>query len=635
MSDSETPAIEPISIGAPFDDEDADLIVRSSDLVEFRVYGNILKKASSPIKTMLSLSAPSPTGLTSRAAPMLDKKEGLIVVCLPEKRDVLLIILSTLFAIPVSIPDTLEDLIPILAIAQKYEMHSVLTFLRRMARFDGTGQMAMQNSFRAYCLAWQHGLKVEAIAAARATLENPMTIEGLGADLYLATGPCLYELLKCRTKVKEAFQRGIREFRQSSKQLPSTCKTLTPAGIPRWFDEFLESSKDTLDMSPFLAAFQKHARNEKNNCVFCADLPARRVQNLWIALESKLTEHLHELEDDIVCAENDNQKPPQSAKADAFGPPFDREDADVILRSSDLVDFRFYKTILSFSSPFFRDMFTLPQSPPSSMPATAADNSVYTMSDGLPVIDMSEDRQTLSVLLSLISPVLVSMPPSFEDITKVLAASQKYCMDSASALMRSLLSSQDLSFNIDARSAFRVYAIASTHGLAKEALQAARYTLEGPMTFEHYGEDIRLVAGGALYALSRYRSRCRMAAHGCIKQATLGETVSSETWGSIKPQSRFSCRSGHHNSKLPPWLFTYVEELATKVQSSTLHPSAKLISDTASFRSALVSHAGPLDNTPQCIFCVSVYAGGGDQFCSKLEEEINRAISKIYLTIRI
>ena len=43
--------------------------------------------------------------------------------------------------------------------------------------------------------------------------------------------------------------------------------------------------------------------------------------------------------------------------------PFDRLDADLILRSSDKepVDFRVFKLFLSLASPFFAMVFTLPQ----------------------------------------------------------------------------------------------------------------------------------------------------------------------------------------------------------------------------------------------------------------------------------
>ncbi|KAF8273062.1 hypothetical protein EI94DRAFT_1564704 [Lactarius quietus] len=45
----------------------------------------------------------------------------------------------------------------------------------------------------------------------------------------------------------------------------------------------------------------------------------------------------------------------------AFGPPFDDADADIILRSSDQVDFHVYRVLLSKSSPFFKSIFSLPQ----------------------------------------------------------------------------------------------------------------------------------------------------------------------------------------------------------------------------------------------------------------------------------
>ncbi|KAI0067662.1 hypothetical protein BV25DRAFT_847656 [Artomyces pyxidatus] len=43
---------------------------------------------------------------------------------------------------------------------------------------------------------------------------------------------------------------------------------------------------------------------------------------------------------------------------DDFGPPFHDDDADVILRSSELVDFRVHKRTLSQASPVFRSILT-------------------------------------------------------------------------------------------------------------------------------------------------------------------------------------------------------------------------------------------------------------------------------------
>ena len=46
---------------APFDDDDADIIFRSSDADDFRLYRVILAKASPVFRTMLQLPQPSAT----------------------------------------------------------------------------------------------------------------------------------------------------------------------------------------------------------------------------------------------------------------------------------------------------------------------------------------------------------------------------------------------------------------------------------------------------------------------------------------------------------------------------------------------------------------------------------------------
>ena len=40
--------------------------------------------------------------------------------------------------------------------------------------------------------------------------------------------------------------------------------------------------------------------------------------------------------------------------------PFDKLNADLVIRSSDNIDFRVFRSLLSFASSFFDGMFTLP-----------------------------------------------------------------------------------------------------------------------------------------------------------------------------------------------------------------------------------------------------------------------------------
>ena len=79
-------------------------------------------------------------------------------------------------------------------------------------------------------------------------------------------------------------------------------------------------------------------------------------------------------------------------------------DANIIIRSSDLVDFRVHKSVLAFVSPFFRDLLSLPQ--PSDSESI----------DGLPVVELSEDSELLNSLVSILYPVRTAMPNSYEKV---------------------------------------------------------------------------------------------------------------------------------------------------------------------------------------------------------------------------
>ncbi|EIM87829.1 uncharacterized protein STEHIDRAFT_55219, partial [Stereum hirsutum FP-91666 SS1] len=81
-----------------------------------------------------------------------------------------------------------------------------------------------------------------------------------------------------------------------------------------------------------------------------------------------------------------------------FGSPFDDDDADLILRSSDSVDFPVHQAFLSKASSFFKLMLSLPQPPTSAHPAKRSNNrSVDTNS--LPVVPVVETSIVLHILL--------------------------------------------------------------------------------------------------------------------------------------------------------------------------------------------------------------------------------------------
>ena len=72
--------------------------------------------------------------------------------------------------------------------------------------------------------------------------------------------------------------------------------------------------------------------------------------------------------------------------------PFDSlADADVILCSSDEVDFRVFKMFIAFVSPVFKDILTLPQ-------GTSVEDE---MKDHIPIIQMTENGRAIENLCYL------------------------------------------------------------------------------------------------------------------------------------------------------------------------------------------------------------------------------------------
>ena len=108
-----------------------------------------------------------------------------------------------------------------------------------------------------------------------------------------------------------------------------------------------------------------------------------------------------------------------------FGPPFERRDADLIVRSCDQVDFHVHKAILGVASIAFEDMFTAP--------GQERNESV---------VNLAEDSKTLHRLLTAIYPVDLSIPDTFEEYLSLIASCQKYQMDSTAAYIRFLLKEQ-------------------------------------------------------------------------------------------------------------------------------------------------------------------------------------------------
>lgn len=173
--------------------------------------------------------------------------------------------------------------------------------------------------------------------------------------------------------------------------------------------------------------------------------------------------------------------------------------SDVILRSSDNVDFRFLKSLLSLSSSFFETMFSLPQSP-------EAQNGSE-MKDGLPLIPIAETSSTLEKVLLFCLPVSVAGVPeleTLEDVQAVLEAAFKYDMKGLEKHVGKVL----VDPRFGEKEPMRVLAIACRYRLDKEVHIAAKYTLGIPILQGSYVPELEHMSAGQLQRVQEYYRKC-------------------------------------------------------------------------------------------------------------------------------
>jgi hypothetical protein len=285
-----------------------------------------------------------------------------------------------------------------------------------------------------------------------------------------------------------------------------------------------------------------------------------------------------------------------------FGAPFERRDADLIIRSCDQVDFHVHKAILGVASVAFEDMFTAP--------GQGRNDSA---------VNLAEDSKTLHRLLTAIYPVDLSIPETFEEYLSLIASCQKYQMDSTAAYIRSLLKEHRPPL-FTALYSFRAYGIASRYHLKEEALLAARLTLERRMDFQTCAEDLHYISGVDLFRLWQYRTKCTTVAKDCINQMIGNEDDA--------PSASACCSGlvnvGKYDTKelqsVPRWWHRHFLHRATN------QPSPKTITDRRAFEHALKMHR-TLTGCDACLLPDETRVD--NTICAAVEAKLNVAIDQV------
>jgi len=287
-------------------------------------------------------------------------------------------------------------------------------------------------------------------------------------------------------------------------------------------------------------------------------------------------------------------------------------DANVIIQSFDLVNFRVHQRTLAMSSPFFDDMFSLPQPQPS-------DKDVV---DGLPVVRLSKDAEVLNSLISMLYPIPSVLPNSYDKALTLLAASQKYDMAGAQSRIHAEIQSKIFPA-LTGPETFRSYAISSSGKLPSEIEKLARLTLDFPMTFEYLCDELPSFEGRALRDLVGFRKRYRDNLVSCF-ESFLRLDQPFNIWTRCNDNG-YSYSSSPDPGSPSWWLKQLFQKHLNESREAFSNPFFDPRNIGGEYLSALQAHI----KSRSCTSCPKVHTLNGETFCKALEDRLTQALSEV------
>ncbi|KAJ7163366.1 hypothetical protein C8R46DRAFT_1103144 [Mycena filopes] len=191
----------------------------------------------------------------------------------------------------------------------------------------------------------------------------------------------------------------------------------------------------------------------------------------------------------------------EATVTNAASPYDDSAQADIILPTSDSVNFFVYKLLLSLVSPIFKAMLTLPQ-PADTPPASH------------PVIPIAEDSDTLLRVLSWCDPRVLPITGTLEQIQEVLDVADKYDMESVTQRIGDMLAFGVNDLCPGGSGSVRLYAIAVRYNMTLLTHKAARCSLAAKWEdlMNEDAPELAHISASVLHDLERYRVACGVAA---------------------------------------------------------------------------------------------------------------------------
>ena len=253
---------------APFDHLDAaDIIIRSSDGVHFRMIKVLLSLVSTIFKDMFDLPR-------SENNSVDETRNGLPIVDLTESSGTIKNLLSfcypAIYAAKVRL-ETLSEVGALLEVAMKYEMGGIC---KDVIESLIKPPFLQEEPLRVYAIASRHKLKEQATLAAKYTLRRPILQDTYFPELASISGRELYHVLRYRKDCAEAAMKvatehswitqdgyaffncgcaddeiaGYTQIRSASSRRYKRGYSLK-VGVHRWWFEYMESARLALQSS--------------------------------------------------------------------------------------------------------------------------------------------------------------------------------------------------------------------------------------------------------------------------------------------------------------------------------------------------------------------------------------------------
>jgi hypothetical protein len=303
----EVPALNPNLLPPPvlradetskFNYPGSDIILRSQDSHDFPLPKIVIVICSPVLRDLIES--------VSNTSDVPNGEEHLPVVNVPESKETLYHLLTFIFPVTPLLPPTAQKIMELLAVAQKYEMNSVMSHIRGAIARQDPPFLRSETAFQVYFLAQQYGLRQEAVQAARVTFRFPMTIEGLEDKLDFAgmTGAHLHELSKYHEQVRTELKSALLEFRNTG--LPDDVKSLRcsrpsyGASSPQWLYDYINSIAGTphlFDLTEFEDARARHVQSLGSSyaACSCATMLSPVKRTFWEALTAVVNRTLEKV----------------------------------------------------------------------------------------------------------------------------------------------------------------------------------------------------------------------------------------------------------------------------------------------------------------------------------------------------